>query len=926
MNSIIVDFNSQASVESALKTLLEKTGSLAALKANITKFGEADCFGRTEEVFSFNFGEEIDGVFHPYKEEGEDEEYSLHIQNLMQSIEERKQRGIEDDQSLQIDINRCEAMKYSTNEEMFFEQVQNFPALIPSLHDYVAQLESLHRQYDIPETTNYGGTAGLDAAQSLLKCGAEYTEKFVDFLCAARVLEKNESILELILKDNDFTEQTCRFIFTQVLMHYRDERTETWRQYSADPRFINFVKNDPETTIKIMLNAIVDTSFSAFLTKQDYANKAPVFIENLSRINPEIPKALEEKNIFPDITSSLIQNNSERLAMDLLPNQIEVDIDNPESVTAAIERLIEIVSDIDQINAVTAENNYSQFEIDLVKRTDTGELESYDVYNWEELLVNQSENADHLLREYGQMVIWYNENTKDELFINDEEYAGSNALLHLAMKDELDILWMIRFLRTNDLNHEVYQGEHITSVINKHGWTNFTLQLAAARATMPSQFGWDDLETYLKEDALKEYLQDEASIIQFCQFLNWSFYHHFERHDLVDDLGEIIEENAPELLEKFKNYCQTFAANCKSPIDLDLEINHIAAKVNYPKERARGIYQNIARELQTPYGLITNIQTTSLIKGASFDYSSEELFFSTHEHYYSFCRMSLEKLQGLEGRTAHYLEVDEIAIDRNGKVIVVAALAENGCRRLQFIDRESGRMIIDREYKTNKIAISPDGKIAATSYDDMAIVTPKSKNAGLVTIWDINSGSIITELREHRLDVRDLIFSPDGKYLITTEHDMDGCTYAWNTNDWSLHGGLASKGHSLAYNSDGSLIAMVGHDSTMVFSIPDCMPYMLMEKCDMPHEPYYVSVTFSPDDKYLIVGDSGSGEENEEVGLIHIFEVNTGQLIKNYGAHTDSVDFLDIHPKRNWLMSGGRDNLIKLWNFDAMISAKSDAK
>jgi WD40 repeat protein len=65
------------------------------------------------------------------------------------------------------------------------------------------------------------------------------------------------------------------------------------------------------------------------------------------------------------------------------------------------------------------------------------------------------------------------------------------------------------------------------------------------------------------------------------------------------------------------------------------------------------------------------------------------------------------------------------------------------------------------------IAISPDGKIAAVTYDD-----------GIVRMLEVTIGKLVSTILRHEDKVTSVLFSPDGKKLISAS--FDGTVRFWN--------------------------------------------------------------------------------------------------------------------------------------------------
>lgn len=85
----------------------------------------------------------------------------------------------------------------------------------------------------------------------------------------------------------------------------------------------------------------------------------------------------------------------------------------------------------------------------------------------------------------------------------DTENPLAEAVAYsLALYDQENIDLYIRRLILCDMNHEVYQVEHISSLVEKHRFTENIIQLLAYRLSeVGAQFGWEQLDEY-KTDLL----------------------------------------------------------------------------------------------------------------------------------------------------------------------------------------------------------------------------------------------------------------------------------------------------------------------------------------------------------------------------------------------------------------------------------------
>ena len=83
------------------------------------------------------------------------------------------------------------------------------------------------------------------------------------------------------------------------------------------------------------------------------------------------------------------------------------------------------------------------------------------------------------------------------LWSDDEHHLGDAVAAHVAERSRAEIPAFVRFLESNDLDHEVEQHRHIERVVRAHGWCPQTMALWVARlGTCAGQHGhetpWDE--------------------------------------------------------------------------------------------------------------------------------------------------------------------------------------------------------------------------------------------------------------------------------------------------------------------------------------------------------------------------------------------------------------------------------------------------
>ncbi len=149
-----------------------------------------------------------------------------------------------------------------------------------------------------------------------------------------------------------------------------------------------------------------------------------------------------------------------------------------------------------------------------------------------------------------------------------------------------------------------------------------------------------------------------------------------------------------------------------------------------------------------------------------------------------------------------------VSFSRDGKRLAIAATGRREYNRIQVWDVRTGSMLRRlREYAgpaVNAVALSPDGKMAASAGSDQ-----------LVRLWDVETGREKQTLK-HDSSVYDVVFSPDGRMIASAAKDRR--VRLWEASTGALTRSL--EGHteavwSLAFSPDGKTLASGSADRTV---------------------------------------------------------------------------------------------------------------
>ena len=192
----------------------------------------------------------------------------------------------------------------------------------------------------------------------------------------------------------------------------------------------------------------------------------------------------------------------------------------------------------------------------------------------------------------------------------------------------------------------------------------------------------------------------------------------------------------------------------------------------------------------------------------------------------------------------------------------------------------------------NNIAFSPINPLLASGSVD-----------NTVQLWNRDTQTLLSTLREHTDSVVSVAFSPDGSLLASGS--ADDTIRLWNPITDTLLATL--RGHtsdvlSVAFSPDGSLLASGGADGTVRLWNPVTET---LEATLEAHMDSVLSVAFSPDGSLLA---SGSAD-----GLVGLWDTHTEILQATLG-HESPVLSVAFSPDSDLLATGSTDGVARLWD------------
>jgi len=245
---------------------------------------------------------------------------------------------------------------------------------------------------------------------------------------------------------------------------------------------------------------------------------------------------------------------------------------------------------------------------------------------------------------------------------------------------------------------------------------------------------------------------------------------------------------------------------------------------------------------------------------------------------------------GCSGGEAHIFEVETGTLTRS------VVNCQNKC---VFDDDDYCsilRNVLSREEEPIEAAsFSRDGKYLATgsSEGDINVISnlfflnhPDCVHAHLLQIWEIKTKHVRNTFQDHTHEILSLNFSPDDRLLVSTAGDN-------TVRLWDMRNGATTflTDDEEEYHKDND-------DDNMFLDYPR-----------------HTSVVFSPDGRFLAT--------SHRDGMLRIWGVRSGRLLRRIKAHRDCVYDVAFMPNGKGLVSASQDRTLKYWDISSLYNSQA---
>lgn len=243
---------------------------------------------------------------------------------------------------------------------------------------------------------------------------------------------------------------------------------------------------------------------------------------------------------------------------------------------------------------------------------------------------------------------------------------------------------------------------------------------------------------------------------------------------------------------------------------------------------------------------------------------------------------------------------------RNNIAVAGSTLFSTGGSLLQAWNMASG----DRAWPTNNsepiyfVAVTPNGKLLATTGPTLD-----------AKIWDVASHKVIQTLSHTRGPIGSPAFSADGQ-LMATASVTDGLLWIWKLGEAEATLVIPEAAdnctlEAVAFHPNGKYVAVGGLDWLATSGAEGALCVWDLEARDkfLTLEAGVTSVTFDAKGRYLAAGTFSEAGQS-----VVVWDFEKQEKVFDLPGHHDRINAVAFSPDGSWLVSGGDDSTIRVWN------------
>jgi WD40 repeat protein len=195
------------------------------------------------------------------------------------------------------------------------------------------------------------------------------------------------------------------------------------------------------------------------------------------------------------------------------------------------------------------------------------------------------------------------------------------------------------------------------------------------------------------------------------------------------------------------------------------------------------------------------------------------------------------------------------------------------------------------------IGFNPQGTLLASGGDDTRL-----------RLWDVAGGKCVQTLTGHTSRITKVLFHPHQPWLASCGYD--GTIKLWDLQGRCLQTFVESAGarvQTIAFHPTRPLLLSGGYETpTRLWDLATGRSIGTIDLPDGDNFIYNIAFAFNPQGNLLAIGNGS--------GMLLLWDVDSGTLIRQLSAHQMPLWTLDFHPAGHTIASGGHDGIVKLWD------------